>query len=73
MVVPFEVDNDISGVPILFVLGYRTLGAIGFSIDVAPGVLYVKDQDPEVSEARIETFLPMVEVRLRFSFINAAI
>ena len=63
------VDNDFSGVPILLVLGYRIFGkGFGFSIDLAPGILYVTDQDPEVEEVRIETLLPMVEVRLRLSF-----
>lgn len=65
-----EVDNDIYGVPLSLVVGYRILtGGMGFAIDLAPGVFYVIGQDPEVPEAEIETWLPMVQARLAVSFI----
>ena len=69
----FEVSNEFSAVPIQLVLGYRTLGIAGFSIDLAPGVLYVTEQDPEIEEAKIDTALLLLELRLRVSVPYTAI
>jgi hypothetical protein len=69
----FDVENDISGFTAQLVLGYRMISVVGFSIDVAPGFLYVNDQDPEVVEAQVGKFLPLVQLRIRFAFLNAAV
>lgn len=66
----FEVRNDLVTIPVLVPVGYRYASrkGMGVALQVAPGFLYVREQEPEVVEAEVGSFLPVVEARFTVTF-----